>query len=139
MKADHAMKVEALCRRYVSAMESGDLEALLAVFSEDATAVSPIFGKQPVRDFYGYVLRVTGHREMALKTICLGATEPARAAIHMAYTRTVAGGAPATIEAVDVFELTADGDRFASVTIIYDTAPVRSDFDGPKTDGLEPT
>ena len=39
-----------------------------------------------------------------------------------------------TIEAVDVFELTEDGSKFASVTIIYDTAPVRSEFDKLEAD-----
>ena len=68
---------------------------------------------------------------MALRTIFIGASDPSRAAIHIAYTRTVGKGKPATIEGIDVFELTGDLSKFASVTIIYDTAPVRSDFDRP--------
>jgi len=126
------MNVEELCRSYLSAMESGDLEALLANFADDAMATSPISGKQPARDFYSYVMRVTSGRSMALRTIFVGASNPLRAAVHVAYTRTVGHGEPATIEAVDVFELTEDRSKFAAVTIIYDTAPVRSDFDRPE-------
>jgi len=129
METDRVTRVEKLCRGYVAAMEGGDLEALLANFAEDATATSPIFGKQPAREFYSYVLRTISDRSMAIKTIFVGATESMRAAIHVVYTRTVEGGTPATIEGVDVFELTADGSRFSAVTIIYDTAPVRSDFE----------
>ena len=124
-------KVEELCRSYLAGMEGGDLEALLANFADDATAVSPISGKQPARDFYSYVMRVTSDRAMELKTIFIGASDSTRSAIHIAYTRTVGSGKPATIEAVDVFELTEDRSKFAAVTIIYDTAPVRSDFGGP--------
>jgi hypothetical protein len=129
MNTEQIAKVEKLCRSYLTAMESGDLEALLANFADDATATSPIFGRQPARDFYSYVMRVTSARSMALKTIFIGASEPSRAAIHVAYTRTVESGKSATIEVVDVFDLTEDHSKFTAVTIIYDTAPVRSDFD----------
>ena len=131
MAAGQVAKVEELCRSYLMAMESGDLEALLSNFTDDAMATSPISGKQPVRDFYSYVMRITSARSMALRTIFIGASDPSRAAIHIAYTRTVGKGKPATIEGIDVFELTGDLSKFASVTIIYDTAPVRSDFDRP--------
>jgi uncharacterized protein (TIGR02246 family) len=129
IRTGQVAKVEELCRSYLAAMESGDLEALLSLFTEDATATSPISGKQPVRDFYVYVMRITSARSMTLRTIFIGASDPSRAAIHIAYTRTVGNGKPATIEGIDVFELTGDLGNFASVTIIYDTAPVRSDFD----------
>ena len=131
MSTDQVARIEELCRSYLAAMESGDLEALLANFADEATATSPISRKQPARDFYSYVMRVTSARAMKLRTIFIGASDPARAAIHVAYTRTVGSGKPATIEGVDVFELTEDGSKFASVTIIYDTAPVRSDFGAP--------
>jgi len=52
MAAGQVAKVEELCRSYLTAMESGDLEALLSNFTDDATATSPIFGKRPVQDFY---------------------------------------------------------------------------------------
>ena len=128
MSPDQVAKVEKLCRGYLAAMESGDLEAVLANFADDATATSPISGKHRARDFYAYVMRITSDRSMALKTIFVGASDPSRAAVHVSYTRTVGDGKPATIEAVDVFELTQDLSKFATVTIIYDTAPVRSDF-----------
>lgn len=135
MRTDPVAQVEQLCRRYVAAMERGDLEAVLANFADDATATSPISGKQAARDFYAYVLRVTRDRSMALRTIFVGASDPSRAAVHVAYTRTVGNNTPATIEGVDVFELTEDRSKFAAVTIIYDTAPVRSDFESPEASG----
>jgi hypothetical protein len=129
MNPDHLATVEGLCRNYLAAMESGDLEAVLANFTDDATATSPISGQHSARDFYEYVMRVTSNRSMALRTIFVGASDPSRAAVHVDYTRTVGNGKASTIEAVDIFELTEDRSRFAAVTIIYDTAPVRSDFE----------
>ncbi len=132
MHADQVARAEELCRRYLAAMEGGDLQALLALFADEATATSPISGRQSARDFYTYVMRVTSGRSMELRTIFVGASDPSRAAVHVAYTRTVGAGEPATIEAVDVFDLAEDGSKFAAVTVIYDTAPVRSDFDKPE-------
>lgn len=134
MSPDRAAKIEELCRSYVASLESGDLDAVLLDFTPEATATSPIFGTQPARDFYAYVLREISDRSMVVKTIFVAASDPSRAAIHFAYTRTVGSGKPATIEGVDLFELTDDGSKFAAVTIIYDTAPVRSNFEGSETD-----
>lgn len=131
MLADQVAKVEGLCRSYLAAMESGDLEALLVNFADDVTATSPILGKQSTRDFYSYVVLVTSDRSMELKTIFIRTSDPLRAAVHVAYTRTVGDDKPATMDIVDVFELTKDWSKFAAVKIIYDTAPVRPDFNKP--------
>jgi len=88
-------------------MEAGDLDALLAHFTDDATVTSPISGKQPARDFYAKVMRITSARSMVLKHIFIGTSDPCSAALHFLYTRSIGNGMPATIECVDVFELTA--------------------------------
>jgi SnoaL-like domain len=121
-------RVERLCRNYLATTEAGDLEALLSNFTDEATVTSPISGKQPARDFYTNVMRITSARSFALKHIFIGTSAPSSAAVHFAYTRTIENGKPATIECVDVFELTEDFSRFTSVRIIYDTTPVQSDF-----------
>jgi ketosteroid isomerase-like protein len=51
MNTEQVDKINKLCRSYLTAMESGDLQALLSNFADDATAMSPISGKQPARDF----------------------------------------------------------------------------------------
>lgn len=90
---------------------------------------------QPARNFYAYVMRVTGCRSMVLRAIFVGASDWSRAAVHVDYSRTVGDGEPSTIEVVDVFELTEDRSKFAAVTIISDTAPVRSEFNNQEADG----
>ncbi len=132
MNADGCPKVEALCRRYLTALESGDLDALLQLFATNATANSPISGRQPAPEFYEHVLHITSGRTVALNDIFMTVHGAPKAAVHVTYTRTIDGHAPAVLDAVDIFELTPDLDHFTSVTIIYDTAPVRSDFDGPE-------
>ena len=49
-------------------------------------------------------------------------------ALHFRYGWTLADGTPVSFEVVDVIELTEARDAFAKLTIIYDTAPLRSDW-----------
>ena len=65
---------------------------------------------------------------MELKTVFVGASEPSRVVIHIAYARRVGDGKSATVDGGDIFELAVDSNKFAKVTIIYDTVPVRADF-----------
>jgi len=57
-----------------------------------------------------------------------GLMNPNQVAIYMTYTRTIKGKEPATIETVDVFDLAAGLSGFSSVAVIYNTAPVKSEF-----------
>ncbi|WP_170401150.1 nuclear transport factor 2 family protein [Ruegeria arenilitoris] len=120
-------RAEQLAERYLHAIESGDLSVMLGLFAEDATATSPISGKQPARDFYTNVMRITRDRSIVHKNTFTDTSGAPLMAVHFDYTRTIRDGHPETIECVDLFELTEDQSRFRSVRIIYDTAPVLVD------------
>ncbi len=121
-------QMDELARLYLQAIESGDLPAMLNLFAEDATATSPISGKQPARDFYTNVMNITSDRSNLHKNTFADTSGAPQMAVHFNYTRTIRNGHPETIECVDLFELTEDQTRFQSVRIIYDTAPVLVDF-----------
>ncbi len=121
-------QMDELARLYLQAIESGDLPTMLNLFAEDATATSPISGKQPARDFYTNVMNITSDRSTLHKNTFTDTSGAPQMAVHFNYTRTIRNGHPETIECVDLFELTEDQTRFQSVRIIYDTAPVLVDF-----------
>ncbi|WP_170545897.1 nuclear transport factor 2 family protein [Ruegeria arenilitoris] len=121
-------RIDDLARQYLQAIESGDLSAMLGLFAEDATATSPISGKQPARDFYTNVMQITRDRSIVHKNTFTDTSGAPQMAVHFDYTRTIRDGHPETIECVDLFELTEDQSQFKSVRIIYDTAPVLVDF-----------
>ncbi|MES0825774.1 nuclear transport factor 2 family protein [Ruegeria sp. SCP11] len=121
-------RMDALARQYLQAIESGDVSEMLNLFAEDATATSPISGKQPARDFYTNVMHITHDRTTIHKNTFADTSGSPQMAVHFDYTRTIRDGHPETIECVDLFELTEDKSRFKSVRIIYDTAPVLVDF-----------
>ncbi len=121
-------RIESLAQKYLQAIESGDVSKMLGLFAEDATATSPISGRQPARDFYTNVMKITHDRSTVHKNTFADTSGALQMAVHFDYTRTIRDGHPETIECVDLFELTDDQSRFKSVRIIYDTAPVLVDF-----------
>ncbi len=52
MTRNESVKVEDMCRKYVTAQQHGDIDARLEPFSDDASATSPIPRRQLARDFY---------------------------------------------------------------------------------------
>ncbi|GAB2881461.1 nuclear transport factor 2 family protein [Microbulbifer echini] len=120
--------IERLCYQYINALELADLEALVLLFAANATVNSPIFGECSVRSFYSYVFRSISNRTIVLKNILLGMVSTNQVAIYLSYTRSVEDKGPATIDVVDLFDLTDDLSGFSSVNIIYDTAPIHGAF-----------
>ncbi|WP_444921629.1 nuclear transport factor 2 family protein [Microbulbifer sp. CnH-101-G] len=125
-------KTEQLCYQYIAAVEQGNLEALLALFTPNASVYSPIFGECSVKSFYSYIFRSISNRTMVLRNILYGGVKTNQVAIYLSYTRSVEGRDPATIDVVDLFDFTDDFSAFSSVKIIYDTAPIHGDFVHPK-------
>ncbi|USD20279.1 nuclear transport factor 2 family protein [Microbulbifer variabilis] len=121
-------ETEQLCYQYLSALERGDLDTLLSLFSENALVYSPIFGNCSVESFYSYIFQSISDRAMKLNNILSGVLKTNQVALHLSYTRSVEGRGPATIDVVDLFDLTEDFSTFMAVTIIYDTAPIHGDF-----------
>ena len=124
--------VRELCARYVAGLESGDLDAVLALFEMDAVVVSPLYGEVPARDFFAAVLTDTQSSRPRLVDVLRSTDDPRAVAARLRYGWTLSSGFEADFEVVDLFELGEHGDRFARLTIVYDTAPVRESFAGMK-------
>jgi len=120
------MTPEHLCNAHLEALNAGDLDAVLALFSESATVASPLYGPRDAKGFYADLFADTERSETRLLNMFTGGANSV--ALHFQYDWTMADGTPVSFEVVDVFELTEAGDRFAKLTIIYDTAPLRADW-----------
>ena len=117
-----------LCHAYLDALNTGDLAAVLALFTPDATVVSPLYGVTPASDFYAGLFADTQASDTSLLNVFDNAADDGSVALHFRYTWTLRGGKIVSFECVDVFALSADRQRFEKLTIIYDTAPLRGDF-----------
>jgi len=122
------MPAESLCRRYLAALDAGDLDAVLALFAPGAEVVSPLYGVRPATEFYAALFADTERSRTELLHVFPASSPIGAVALHFRYDWTLADGKLVTFEVVDVIELTPAGDAFARLTILYDTAPLRPDF-----------
>lgn len=123
------MSPEELCKRYLAALNEGSLASVLALFAPKASIVSPLYGMIEVENFYRALFADTNRSVAKLLNIFLPSGDASSVALHFHYTWTLKSGKVVQFECVDVFELTADKQKFAKLTIIYDTAPIRADFE----------
>lgn len=122
------MTTEQLCTQYLDALNAGDLDQVLSLFAPDGVIVSPLYGTMAVEAFYRDLFADTNRSVTTLLNIFDKAKSATAVALHFRYSWTLKSGKVVEFECVDVFELTPDRSKFAKLTIIYDTAPLRADF-----------
>ncbi|MEM8663668.1 MAG: nuclear transport factor 2 family protein [Pseudomonadota bacterium] len=120
-----------LCRDYLAALETADLDAVSALFAANGVVNSPLYGQQDAREFYAALFADTERSQTLLKRIYTA--QDGSIALHFVYDWTMADGSPASFEVVDVIELDPDGTKIAALTILYDTAPLRATFEEART------
>lgn len=123
------MKPEELCKRYLAALNEGSLSSVLSLFTPKATVVSPLYGVIEAENFYRELFDDTNRSITKLLNIFLPSGNTSSVALHFHYTWTLKNGKIVQFECVDIFELTDDQQQFSKLTIIYDTAPIRADFE----------
>lgn len=130
------MTHSSLCRAYLDALNSADLKAVQSMFSPDGVVVSPLYGEQNAQDFYVDLFADTNLSETTLLNIFDVSEGGSSVALHFRYKWTLKSGKVVSFECVDVFELTCDRRQFKKLTIIYDTAPLRDDFNQSRASQL---
>ncbi|WP_354011652.1 nuclear transport factor 2 family protein [Endozoicomonas lisbonensis] len=110
---------------YLSALNNGDLNQVLSLFTEDAVVVSPLYGEILAKDFYKELFSDTEQSETTLLTVFDSSKNDDSIALHFRYRWTLQSKEIVEFECVDVFNLTEDKTLFTRLTIIYDTYPVR--------------
>ena len=114
-----------LASDYLSAIERGDLDAILALFHPDATVHSPLYGPLPATEFYPKLLADTGRSALHLRGV---AQDGPLVSIWFRFDWTLPSGSAAGFECVDMLELDEDG-RITALHIFYDTATNRPAFE----------
>jgi hypothetical protein len=117
-----------LCKRYLAALNASDLAGVQAMFTPEATVVSPLYGIVDAREFYAGLFADTRQSDTTLLNVFDAPSGGNAIALHFQYVWTLKDGNVVTFECVDVFELSEDRQRFDKLTIIYDTAPLRAEF-----------
>lgn len=114
---------EVLVDTYLAALEAGDVERVLSVFTPDGVVESPLYGRQSAREFYPALFADTSASVLTLKKI-LTSVDSSTLAFWFDFGWTLADGTPAPFTVVDLAELAEDG-RIERLHIVYDTHPLR--------------
>ncbi len=123
------MSVKSLCTQYLNALNEGDIAQVLSLFTVDGTVSSPLYGEKNVAQFYEGLFADTARSDTRLLHVYDSTELQDSVALHFEYKWTLSSGELVTFECVDVFYLSEDKSLFSSLKIIYDTAPLRAEFE----------
>jgi ketosteroid isomerase-like protein len=119
-----------LVSRYLAALGTADLDAMLPLFAPDAVVLSPLYGRLPAAEFYPRLFADTASADLTLLGTMRGTSVAGRQLVSFLFhfDWTLPGGTPAPFDVVDVAELD-DAGRITSLRIVYDTVAVRPAFE----------
>lgn len=120
----HAEKI-AYVRRYFELMSASDIPAIIALFEEDAQIQSPFLGQMRAAEFFEKLGNASQNSTLTVFDVLMGEAGNSAAA-HFEYDWVLKSGDQFTFQGVDYFTFSDQG-RFASMSIFYDTHPVRED------------
>lgn len=115
----------ALVRRYFDRMSASDIAGIIALFEDDAHVMSPFLGRMRASDFFEKLGSASSASKLTVFDVLLGENADSAAA-HFEYDWTLKSGEQFVFQGVDYFKFGESG-RFASMSIFYDTHPVREE------------
>ena len=114
---------------YLAALEAGDVQRILTLFTADAVVHSPLYGEMPASEFYPALFADTAESKLTLKTVLHGDRDDSpTVAFWFDFDWTLADGSPAPFSVVDIAKLNREG-LIYELHIIYDTAAIRPLFE----------
>ncbi|WP_424984979.1 nuclear transport factor 2 family protein [Microbulbifer sp. S227A] len=112
-------------RQYFELLTASDIDGIVGLFENEAYVNSPFLGKLNASEFFGRLNEASTANKLTVFDVLLGENGDSAAA-HFEYDWTLKTGDKIVFQGVDYFRFGADG-RFASMSIFYDTHPVRED------------
>lgn len=113
--------------RYMAALDTADYETIVALFTGDGIVNSPFLGTMPAAEFFEHLARASDENNITPIDVLLSVDDPTSGIGYFEYDWVMADGTSIVFNAVDRFTFEPGGERFTSMTIIYDTHPVRAE------------
>jgi hypothetical protein len=112
--------------RYLALLAAGDVGAIVSLFSPQGMVNSPFLGVKPAGEFFEQLKAATRRSVLEDAEVFVSGVGSRRASACFTYQWELADGAQVSFRCVDIFDFDEDG-LIASMTIIYDTAPIRAE------------
>jgi ketosteroid isomerase-like protein len=116
-------------RKYLKALEAGDVDKAAALFTADGWVKSPFLGKIPVRDYVRKVASASSASELTVYDVLVSAEGHMRAVAYYLYDWRLKDGSKVAFECADVFNFDPQTGHIASIVLVYDTHLVRDVVD----------
>jgi len=114
--------------QYLEALESGSVEKLTRLFSDEAIIHSPLYGDLRANDFFKRLFADTNRSIIHLINIFSSIDRASLFTAHFRYDWILKSGAAASFECMDIFQFNEQG-KIKELTIIYDTNKIRGQFE----------
>jgi ketosteroid isomerase-like protein len=112
-------------RKYLRALEAGDVERAAALFTREGWVRSPFLGTIPVRDYVAKVASASSRSHLTVHDVLVSAEGHTRAVAYYLYDWELKDGTKVEFECADVFNFDPQTGHIASVVLVYDTHLVR--------------
>ena len=112
-------------RLYFELMTKGEIDGIIALFESDAHINSPFLGRMSASDFFRKLDSASQESKLTVFDVLIGEKEDSAAA-HFEYDWTLMNGDKLLFQGIDYFRFGPSG-KFASMSIFYDTHPLRED------------
>jgi ketosteroid isomerase-like protein len=116
-------------RKYLAALETGDVAKAAALFVPDGWVQSPFLGRLPVRDYVSKVASASSGAKLTVHDVLVSAEGHLRAVAYYNYDWSLKDSSRVSFDCADVFNFDAKSGHIESIVLVYDTHPVRGVVD----------
>jgi len=109
-------------RKYLAALEAGDVEKAASLFIPDGWVQSPFLGRVPVRDYVRKVVSASSGAKLTVHDVLVSAEGHLRAVGYYLYDWSLKDGSNVSFECADVFNFDLATGKIASIVLVYDAA-----------------
>lgn len=117
------MNRKKIAEEYITHLENGNIEQLIALFNPNGIVDSPLYGLRKVREFYLELNRDTASSELHVKGI-FEEDGSNMLALYFTYKWTLQNNQKVEFDVVDIIEFD-DQNKIDHLKIIYDTVNAR--------------
>ena len=111
---------------YLHRLGRCDVDGIVALFAHGARVFSPFLGWMAPRPFFERLREASGDSRIEPLDTLVSVTGAPRAIGYFVYHWGLKDGSQVRFDCCDVFDFAPDG-RIATMTIVYDTHPIRAD------------
>lgn len=115
-------KFETIAQAYAHALATNNYDAITSLFADDGVVNSPVYGNMTARAFYENLFKKNIYSDIRVKNIFRESNDPHIIALHLFLKAKVPD--VQVNDCIDILKVN-DAGKISSLTIIFDTFPVR--------------